>query len=64
MKINWTFAINIAAKIFGAMLPILSKEFHDLIEKQVSEWAIKAEETENPWDDMFVAALKEILGIK
>ena len=63
MKINWTFAITVAAKIFGKMLPILSEEFKEVIEKQVGDWEEKAEATDNPWDDMFVAMLKEILGI-
>ena len=63
MKINWTFAINIATTILKPLIPIITNTFREQVEKQVIEWAKRAEETENPWDDVFFDTLKKILGI-
>ncbi len=63
MKINWAIFLKIGARVFGALITLLTPEIRDIVEKSVKEWEAKAEETLNPWDDMFVATLKGILGI-
>lgn len=63
MKIDWTFALKAAAKLLGTLIKTLSPEIRDIVTKTVNEWEAKAKETENPWDDHFVALVKEILGI-
>ena len=64
MNARWTIVIKLAARIFGAIITLLSGEIREMIEKSLKEWEVRAEETENPWDDHFVALLKEILDIE
>jgi|2_EtaG_2_1085320.scaffolds.fasta_scaffold51984_2 hypothetical protein len=62
--INWGPFLKIAAKVLGVIVTALTPEIRDMVSDTIKGWEAKAEETENPWDDHFVAILKEILGIK
>ena len=64
MAVNWTPIISIAARVFGALVGLLTPEIRTLVEDTVKGWEEKAAETENPWDDHFVDILKGILNIK
>ena len=64
MKINWTGFIQIGARVFGVLVNALTPELRTLITDAVKDWEVRAEETPNPWDDMFVDVLKSVLNIK
>ena len=64
MNARWTIVIKLAARIFGAIVTLLSGEIREMIEKGIKEWEVRAAETENPWDDHLVDLLKEILDME
>lgn len=46
------------------VLESISGPLRDSIIKSVKEWEVKAKETESPWDDILVAAVKWVLNIQ
>jgi hypothetical protein len=61
---KWTIVLTLAARIFGAIVRLLSPEIRELMEKGIKDWEERAAETPNPWDDHLVDLLKQILEIE
>ena len=55
--------LDIVARIVGAILPVLSEEFREFLEKTVKELEKKADATPSSFDNMLVDMLKTILDL-
>lgn len=63
-KLMGGFMEKLIAKIIEKVVKKLSPEFKQTINQFVLELEIKAEATDNPWDDIAVMILKVALGIE
>jgi hypothetical protein len=63
-SLTWNIFMEIAVRILGALLPLLSDEIRELVEESVLKLYEKAQATPNPWDDFMVGVLAKMLGIK
>lgn len=59
-KMLLTYGLN----IISSMLPMLSGELRSLLETMARQFYRKAQETENPWDDILAGFLMAMLGLK
>lgn len=56
--------IELLAVVLGGLLKVVSPVFRDEMKNALDRLEAKAKETPNPFDDMFVATLKEVLGFE
>ena len=56
--------ITLIAVALGGLLKVVSPVVRDELEQALNRLELKAKETPNPFDDMFVATLKEVLGFE
>lgn len=61
--VNWKFFLEIAARVLGPLLGLISDELRELLEDFATRFYTKAKATTNPWDDFFAAVLLKVLGI-
>ena len=54
--------IRLCAVALGGLLKVVSPLLRNAVEDMLKKLELKAKETDNPFDDMFVATLKEVLG--
>jgi hypothetical protein len=60
---TWSFWVNLAAKIVGAILSLVTPEIKQLLADLLNNLYKKAVATPNPWDDKLVELLAEIVGV-
>ncbi len=63
MKIE-KFAISLLLKLLPLIIPNISRVLREALVEAIEELEKKAQETKNPYDDMLVALLKELLVIE
>jgi len=56
--------LNYAVGIVGSMMPMLSGELRSLLETMARQFYRKAQETDNPWDDLLAGFLMAMLNLK
>ena len=52
--------IRLCAVALGGLLKVVSPLLRNAVEDMLKKLELKAKETDNPFDDMFVATLKEV----
>lgn len=63
MAIKWEWLKTLLIRVLRGIFGVISPEIKDFLTEALQNLYRKAEETENPWDDMFVGFLLDILGI-
>jgi len=63
MAISWQWVIKIIMSMLGPILSLISPVIKAALSEFLIELYKKALATENPWDDMFIGMLLDILGI-
>ena len=61
--IGWTWLISLIVKALKILLPVITKELREELEKFLLGWYDKAMETPNPWDDFVARFLLRIFEI-
>lgn len=64
MAVTWTFWERITIAILSAILRAVSPILREALQKAIKELYEKAKQTDNPYDDMFIALLARLLGIE
>jgi hypothetical protein len=62
-SINWKFFLDLAVRVLGPLLALVSDELRELLEDFAVKFYTKAKGTDNPWDDFFAMVLLKVLGI-
>ena len=63
MGFTWTWVIQLALKVLLPLFSLITPELKKLLEDFLTQLYLKAVLTENPWDDLAVGFLLDILGI-
>jgi len=61
---TWTWIVNLLVTILRPILAIISPMIRTELEKFVLKLYVKAEATDNPWDDFLAEFLLKMLGLE
>jgi hypothetical protein len=64
MNVTYSFFINLAVKVLGAIIQVISPEIRKLVQDSMQRLYDNAKQTPNPWDDFFVKLIATILGVE
>jgi hypothetical protein len=64
MNVTYSFFINLAVKVLGAIIQVISPEIRKLVHDSMQRLYDNAKQTPNPWDDFFVKLLATIVGVE
>ena len=63
MSVTWTWLLNLVLPILGKLIDLISPAIKAELNNLLTQLYRKAVETPNPWDDMLVGFLLDILAI-
>lgn len=63
MSVTWTWLLNLLLPILGKLIDLISPAIKAELNTFVTNLYLKALATPNPWDDMLVGFLLDILAI-
>jgi len=62
--VNWTWLLTLVAAVLGPIFKLLSPKIRDAIRTTMLELWKKAQATDNPFDDMAVRFIFELLALE
>lgn len=63
MMAVWGWVTELAVRLLGSVVNLMSPEIRELLEKGIRDLYVTACATENPWDDFGVKMLAGFCGI-
>lgn len=60
---SWKLLLSVFGQVLGPLLGLVSSEIKKLLTDFLTELYVKALATPNPWDDMLVGLLLDVLSI-
>lgn len=63
MSATWVWILEVIGKVVIPILNLITPEIKDALNKFLTDLYLKALKTSNPWDDLFIGMLLDVLAI-